>query len=414
MKAGLDRGKLAYLVGDKKISEMFQGLQNWRSYRAFKALPREAKRIVIYSESGQDWHHFAPVINYLTLTLQEEVIYLTSDPEDQGLKQQNSHLTGFCVGSGLIRTICFQWLEAGVCVMTMVDFNKLQLKRSINPVSYAFMFHSLISVHMADHEDSYDYYDAILCAGPHQMREVRKREELLELPAKQLFAHGYHRLEQLLEERREPPAWKDVSEIHVLLAPSWGEQTILNVCGLELVDVLIDAGFRVTLRPHYQTRWTTPEMIDQIARKYADHPRFSLMEQMGESASLYDSHVMITDWSGAGMDYGMGLEKPVLYVDVPPKARNDWWPTLDMEPFESFVRDKIGAIVSPAELGKAPDKIHELLKNPEAFRSNVAQLRTDWVFNPGHSSEAAAKAIAQLAQESDADLQQTANKDVIE
>ena len=66
--------------------------------------------------------------------------------------------------------------------MTMVDFNKLQLKRSVNPVTYAFMFHSLISVHMADHEDSYDHYDAILCAGPHQMREVRKREEMLGMP----------------------------------------------------------------------------------------------------------------------------------------------------------------------------------------------------------------------------------------
>lgn len=285
--------------------------------------------------------------------------------------------------------------------MTMVDFNKLQLKRSVNPVTYAFMFHSLISVHMADHEDSYDFYDAILCAGPHQQREVRKREEMLGLEQKQLFAHGYHRLEQLIAERREPPAWKDRSEIHVLLAPSWGEQTILNVCGPELVDVLIEAGFRVTLRPHYQTRWMTPEMIDRIADKYADHPRFNLMEQMGESNSLFDSHVMITDWSGAGMDYGMGLEKPVLYVNVPPKARNEWWPKLEMEPFESFVRDKIGAIVSPDALEAVPAEIDRLLEDPEAFRASVAQLRDEWVFNLGASTEHGAKAIAQLAAEAD-------------
>jgi YidC/Oxa1 family membrane protein insertase len=254
---------------------------------------------------------------------------------------------------------------------------------------------------MADHEDSYDHYDAVLCAGPHQMREFRKREEMLGQKPKQLFEHGYHRLEQLMSERREAPPWQNTEDIYVLLAPSWGEETILNVCGPELVDVLMAAGFKVTLRPHFQTRWMTPELIDRIADKYRDHPQFSLMEQMGESDSLFDSHVMITDWSGAGMDYGMGLEKPVLYIDVPPKARNDWWPEMGIEPFESFVRDKIGAIVSPSALHTVPEQIRALLANPEAFRDGIGQLRAEWVFNLGNSSAAGARAIAELAKQAD-------------
>ena len=381
---------------------MRQALQNWRAYKAFKNLPRHAKRIVIYSESGQDWHHFAPVINHLTRELEEDVVYLTSDPDDAGLRQDNDRLTAFCIGNGLIRTICFQWLDCTVMAMTMVDFNKLQLKRSIHPVQYGFMFHSLISVHMADHEDSYDDYDAILCAGPHQMKEARAREKLLDQKPKLLYEHGYHRLEQLMAERREPPPWSCDAEIHVLLAPSWGDETILNVCGPELTDVLMEAGFKVTLRPHYQTRWISPEFIDRIADKYRDHPRFTLMEQMGESDSLFDSHVMITDWSGAGMDYGLGLEKPVLYIDVPPKARNDWWPTLNMEPFESYVRDKIGAIVSPDDLAAVPDHIRGLLADPDAFRSNVGELRSEWVFNLGHSAAAGARALVQFAEQAEA------------
>ena len=125
------------------------------------------------------------------------------------------------------------------------------------------------------------------------------------------------------------------------------------------------------------------------------------MEQMGESDSLFDSHVMITDWSGAGMDYGMGLEKPVLYIDVPPKARNDWWPEMGIEPFESFVRDKIGAIVSPDNLTSVPDEIRSMLADPDAFRQSVKQLREEWVFNLGDSSAAGARAIAELARQSD-------------
>ena len=156
--------------------------------------------------------------------------------------------------------------------------------------------------------------------------------------------------ELLLANRREAPLVSNDSDIHVLLAPSWGEETILPVCGDELADVLMAAGFRLTLRPHYQTRWKMPEVIDRIVARHGSNPRFRLVEQMGESDSLYDSHLMITDWSGAGQDYGMGLEKPVLYIDVPPKARNDTWPELGMEPFESYVRARLGALLKPERL----------------------------------------------------------------
>jgi YidC/Oxa1 family membrane protein insertase len=234
------------------------------------------------------------------------------------------------------------------------------------------------------------------------MREIRRREELHSLPAKQLIPHGYGRLEELLANHRAPPSVHSDADIHVLVAPSWGEQTILPVCGDALVTALLEAGFRVTLRPHYQTRWTMPGMIDRIADRHRANSRFSLIEQMGESNSMYDSHVMITDWSGVGQDYGMGLEKPVLYIDVPPKARNDTWSELGMEPFESYVRPRLGALLKPADIAEAPARIRELVANPERFRASVAALRDAWVYNLGNSGPAGADAIARIASEAEA------------
>jgi YidC/Oxa1 family membrane protein insertase len=303
------------------------------------------------------------------------------------------------VGKGIWRISFCQFLDADVLVTQILDFGNLELKRSVHPVHVIYMFHSLISTHMADRANSFDNYDTILCAGPHQAREIRRREELHGLPAKRLIPHGYGRLEELLAHRREPPPVRGDGDIHVLIAPSWGEQTILPVCGAALVETLLGAGFRVTLRPHYQTRWMTPEVIDGIAARHAANPAFRLIEQMGESDSLYDSHVMITDWSGAGQDYGMGLEKPVLYIDVPPKARNDSWPELGMEPFESYVRTRLGALLKPEEIAAAPARIRELVANPEPFRASVATLRRDWVHNLGTSGPAGATAIAGIAAE---------------
>jgi hypothetical protein len=372
---------------------------HWRAYRAFKKLPRAGRGIVFYSESGQDWHHFESLIRHLTERLGRKICYVSSDDADPGLALNSPSVRPFCIGSGLFRIMFFQTLDADVMFTQMLDLDNLDLKRSVHPVHYVYMFHSLISTHMADRSDSFDHYDSIFCAGPHQQAEIRRRESQNGLKPKQLIEHGYERLEQLMAERREPPSLENEGSVHVLLAPSWGPETILNVCGLELTGVLLDAGFRVTLRPHYQTRWATPEVIDRIVEKYGDRPGFQLIEQMGESASLFDSHVMITDWSGAGMDYGLGLEKPVLYIDVPPKTRNDTWQAFGMEPFESFVRDKIGAVLAPDSLADAPGVIRELVADSQRFRERVRDVREHSVYKLGNSAEAGAVALARIADE---------------
>ncbi|MEX2149960.1 MAG: hypothetical protein WD793_07085 [Steroidobacteraceae bacterium] len=373
--------------------------REWRAYRAFRALPRAARRIVFLAESHQDWHHFKPVLDHLTGALGEEVLYVCAEPSDPAMQQDPQRIRAFCVGKGLPRIWFCQFVEADVVVTQILDLGNLELKRSVHPVHYVFMAHSLTSAHMADRADSYDHYDTILCCGPHFAREVRKREEMHGLPAKRLIPHGYGRLDELVANRRDPPPIADDADIHVLLAPSWGPQSILPVCGMEIADAMLAAGFRLTLRPHFQTRWKMPQVIDRIVERYRGNPRFALVEEMAERDSLLDSHVMISDWSGAGQDYGMGLEKPVIYVDLPFKARNDAWQALGIEPFESWVRDQLGALIQPAELGRLPALVRELVLDPGRFRANVARLREDWVYNVGRSGVAGAEAIAAIARE---------------
>lgn len=381
------------------MSALRRFFHDWRQYRAFKRLERTARHIVVYAESGQDWHQYAPIVRELTGRCKKTVCYVSSDPDDPGLAMSDPHVLPFCIGNGLFRIMFFQMLQADVMLTQLLDLDNLDLKRSVHPVHYIYMFHSLISTHMADYANSFDNYDSILCAGPHQMKEIRRRESLHGLEPKRLLEHGYYRLEHLMREQREPPEINDQSDIHVLLAPSWGDQTILNLCGEALVGILLNAGFRLTLRPHFQTRWNTPEVLDAITETYGSHPQFSLIEQMGESDSLFDSHIMITDWSGAGMDYGLGLEKPVLYIDVPPKARNDTYEELGIEPFESYVRDKIGSILSRDRLAEAPAMIVRLLENPGRFRQRIRRIREESVYNLGHSADAAADAIVAIADE---------------
>jgi hypothetical protein len=106
---------------------------------------------------------------------------------------------------------------------------------------------------------------------------------------------------------------------------------------------------------------------------------------------------MITDWSGAGMDYALGLEKPALYIDVPVKARNDdACSKLEIESFESFIADKNGSTLSADDLDRVGVEIRKLLRNPNASQQNIGEICRKWAFNYGTSAVATATAIQKM------------------
>jgi len=372
-------------------------LQGWKGWRTFKRLPWEWRNLVFYSESGQDWHQFEDLIDVLNKRWKLKVCYVTSDPQDAGLSRQHPNYMAICIPAGLFLTIFFQVKMADVVVLTMMDLDNLQLKRSLHPVHYIYLFHSMGSTHMVDHADSFDHYETLFCSGPHQVAEVRKREELKNLPAKHLFDYGHPRLEQVMREAEHWTEGEGKKRTVVLVAPTWGRTSIFNVCGKELISVLLQAGFDVIMRPHYQSIVLTPEVIGALRREFSDHPRFEYVDRMAETESLMRSDILVSDWSAMALEYALGLEKPVVFIDVPRRVRNPEWRELGIEPIESAMRLKLGSIVSPGCLEEVPQAISDLLNDRQTFSGRMRTLREHWVFRLGHSIADGAAEIARLA-----------------
>jgi CDP-glycerol glycerophosphotransferase (TagB/SpsB family) len=371
-------------------------LPSWTAWRRFARSPAAWRRIVFYSESGQDWHHFQPVIEALTVDLRREVSYVTSDPDDPGLRAEGDRLRSYYIFPGLVRILLFQFIRADVLVLTVLDLNNFELKRSIHSVHYVYTFHGMGSTHMVDHPNSYDHYDSVFCVGPHQMREIRRREEMAGLPAKHLVEHGYTRLETLMAAGRKH-AREGQDQPVILIAPTWGEESLLNLCGEDLVRILLEAGYHVTVRPHYHTLILTPEVIDRLVERFGDNPGFKLVTRMGESTSLFESDLMICDWSSSAIEYALGLEKPVLYVDIPKRVRNPDYEAYGIEPIEIFIRERIGEVLSPQALEEMPQAIERLLNTAEAFQQSIAASRGEIVFNVGDSAQVAARELMKIA-----------------
>jgi YidC/Oxa1 family membrane protein insertase len=303
-----------------------------------------------------------------------------------------------CISEGLFLTIFFQVNRSDLFVLTMMDLDNLQLKRSLHPVHYVYLFHSMGSTHMVDNENSFDHYDSLFCSGPHQVKEIRRREELKGLPEKHLFDYGHPRLEEVIVQGRSYTANKTPGQPHtVLIAPTWGETSIFNTCGKVLIDVLLQAGYHVIMRPHYQSNRQTPEVIRSVRDAFAGQARFEYIDRMGETDSILRSDILISDWSAMALEYAMGLEKPVLFIDVPRRIRNPNWKELGIDPIESTIRTKVGEVVSPEALDDAPAAIERLLADRGRFSENIRAWRETMVFRLGHSVPDGAAEIARLA-----------------
>ena len=365
--------------------------KEFQGYRAYKKLPKSYKKVVFYSESFQDWHHLKPLLNAL-LDDDIAVTYVTSDDKDPGLLKLSKKYRSIYIGKGFFRILFFQFLRAKLLILTMMDLNNFELKRSMHPVHYVYIFHSLTSTHMVDTEKSFDHYDTIFCAGPHQKKEIELREKNKDLKAKNLVPYGYPRIEKLIQLSSKPKNEKKV----ILLAPTWGEQSIINLMGMEICSIILNQGYSLILRPHHETIKRSPQLIDEIENKYSHLQTFRLVREMGDSESLLQSDLLICDWSGTAIEYAFGLEKPIIFIDIPPRVRNPNWREIQSEPLEMSIREEVGRVICPSKLDELPSSISQLLNEGQLSSSLIKSLRQEFIYNLSRSEITGREEIKRL------------------
>ena len=89
----------------------------------------------------------------------------------------------------------------------------------------------------------------------------------------------------------------------------------------------------------------------------------------------------------------------MIYVDVPKKAHNKEYEKIQLVPFETSIRDKVGEVVSPQNIETIPERIEFLYGNDNNFENKIQKIRNNSIFNIGESGKVTANEIIRIINE---------------
>lgn len=364
------------------------------------------KHIVFYSEKSGFYKYFQDTIDYLLKNSNVVIHYITSDPDDQifNIAEQEPRIKPYYIGEKRLITLMMK-MEADIVCMTMPDIETYHIKRSYikKDIEYIYLFHGFASTHLVLREEALDHYDTIFCGGPVQIAEIQKREELKKLPSKKLIDTGYGVIEHL---RADYETMEKVTHDRpqVLIAPSWQKDNILDSCIDPLLEQLLEGDqYKVILRPHPEWLKRFPqkrEAFEVRHRAELEAGRFEFQTDFSSGDTVYQSDLLITDWSTIAMEFSFTTCKPSLFINTPMKVMNPNYKDLPMQPLDITLRDQLGRNVALEDVGTTTGQaVADLLADSAGYQQRIDSLVHELIPNFGHSGEIGGRYILRSLQE---------------
>jgi CDP-glycerol glycerophosphotransferase (TagB/SpsB family) len=244
------------------------------------------------------------------------------------------------IGEGNKAFARLNFLAADVVLMTAPGLDVYQIKRSKTVKHYAHVLHM---PHDATRYEMFglDYFDSVLLTGDYQAKDIRKLEQIRNLSAKKLVTVGCTYLDVYAEKIKQIPA-EENHPFTVLVSPTWGTSGLLSRYGERLLDPLVQAGWRIIVRPHPQSKRSDAPVLEILSKRYNAALNLEWDYERDNIYSLVKADIMISDFSGIIFDYVFLRDRPVIYVNE----------KIDLRPYDAgFIDDELWLFRAAREIG---------------------------------------------------------------
>lgn len=218
------------------------------------------------------------------------------------------------------------------------------LDREIFPTRaplFVHMPHSLASLHMVYPDGAFDGYDILFAAGPHHGVEYEALVNARGLTGRSWYPVGYGKFDVMSRQ----DAASGVEDGHILIAPSWGPDNLLERCGLPLARALVEKGFTVTVRPHPLFVIENAPIVTELKALAERESGIRYESPLDGDHAIFVADVMIGDYSGTSFEFAALRRRPVVSVNVGYKVANPDWESLGLTPMEIGGRNLLGPVV---------------------------------------------------------------------
>ncbi len=351
-------------------------------------------KLIFYSERSGFYKYFSGIIDYILKNSNVVIHYVTSDPSDNIFNIKSDKLKPYYIGKNKLISL-FMKIEADIVVMTTPDLQKYYLKRSLvrKDVEYIYLDHGMTSLNLTLRTGALDYFDTIFANGPQQVEEIKEIEELRNTKRKNIIKVGFPFMDNLITECNKNK--NSNKKRTILIAPSHQPDNILESCINEILDELLDKEYKIIVRPHPQFIQRNKEIIDNLINKYNKkfNENFYFELDFSSNETIYKSDLVITDWSGIGMEYSLATTKPTLFINTSMKVINKDYDKIKTRPIDIIIRNIIGKSIDKTQIKEIKEIVDDLILNQEKYKEQNIKIREKYLYNLGSSSKVGAEYI---------------------
>lgn len=389
-KKELDQMNQYVVKSHKANNKEFAALEK-NDYKRF--MKYENKQLVFYSEKNGFYKYFQNVIELILKKTDIVIHYITSDPQDEVFKLQNENFQVYYIGENKLIVLMMK-MDADMVIMTMPDLQKYHIKRSMvrNDIEYVYMDHGIGSINLMLRKHALDYFDTIFASNDIVYREIRKQEEVYGLKEKTIVKYGFGLIDNMIADYDSQTVEESNPKV-ILIAPSWQEDNLLDLCIDEILQPLLKCEYEIILRPHPQYVRHFEEKLKALENKYKAYDNFTLQLDFSSNETVFNADILMTDWSGIAYEYSFTTLKPALFINTPMKVMNPDYEEIEVTPFDIEVRDQMGISLELNQLDNIDCVVKKLLYESDYSKERMKEMRDKYLYNVSHSAGVGAKYI---------------------
>lgn len=327
----------------------------------------------IFSDDKRYWNIFEPICREFEKR-GKEIVYMTASADDPALNCDFKHVKAQFIGDGNKAFAKLNFLKANILFSTTPGLDVYQWKRSKEVDYYVHIAHAANDITLY-RMFGIDYYDAILLSGEYQANDIRKLEEIRNLPNKELEIVGIPYMD-VMKERVLKEKIENQSEITVLLAPTWGPSGILSLYGEKMIDAILKTGYNLVIRPHPQSFKSEVETLEKLMNRYKDDSRVQWNRDRDNFDILNKSSILVSDFSGVVFDFTLIFDKPIIYTnsEFDLSIYDAWW--LEKDLWTQSALPRLGKQITDDNIEKMDELIKEVLSSEE-YKKGREEVRNE-------------------------------------